>query len=120
MPFVQHPSFDVALSAKDRSLALGFMASFAIGVKGVHQCWLIIRFVKVVTIGTAHVFRGFIFDQLTVFINMVAHAAVVDLGDFVVFIMHKHGWGALGIVKNRVVHNGHLVLGPGRGQAENN
>jgi hypothetical protein len=85
-------------------------------VEGLNQRWLTVTPFLAVTLRTALILRGFILEQLAVFIDVVAYVAVLDAGVLIMFIMHKHRWRALRIIESAVVHDGHVLLGPRRGE----
>ena len=94
----------MTLPAHCRTIFLGLVAAFTIGVKGFHQRRFSTGCHQLMAIRAALIFGGFILHQATVIIiDMMADVAFFNLGEFVVLIMPEDSPRASGIFKYVVV-----------------
>ena len=101
----------MTLPAHCRALLLFLVTSFAVGVKGLHQGRLVAGSLQLMAIRASLVFGGFIFHQTAVIvINMMADVAFINLGEFIVIIMPKHGRRTPGIFKCIVGDKHEIIL----------
>ena len=102
----------MTLPAHRRSVVPGFVASFAVEVKRLHQRRFAAVRLQLMAIGAALVFRGFILHQAAVvIIYVVAGIALFNLGKFIVLIMPEDGPRSPGIFKHIVFDKRHVFLG---------
>ena len=101
----------MTLPAHRRTIFLGLVAAFTIGVKGFHQRRLSTGCHQLMAIRAALIFGGFILHQATVIIiDMMADVAFFNLGEFVVLIMLEDGPWTPGVCKYIVVDKRHVLL----------
>lgn len=102
----------MTLPAHRRSVVLGFVASFTVEVKRLHQGRFSTGGNQLMAIGAALVFGRFIIHQAAVvIIHVVAGVALFNLSKFIVLIMAEDGPGSPGIFKHIVFDKRHVFLG---------
>ena len=101
----------MTLAAHKRAFFLPAMAVLAIEMKSLHQSGPFPGRLEVMAIRATLIFRRFILQQVAVLIiDMMAQIAVLDLCQFIVFIMLENGRRSLGVVKNIVIDKLHVFL----------
>jgi hypothetical protein len=85
---------------------------FAASVEGFYEGRLSISTLQAVAFRASLILRRFVLQSFAVFIHMVTFGAIIDSGNFIVFIMIEDGWGSLWIFKNRIVNEHHILLSP--------
>jgi hypothetical protein len=85
----------MAFAAHNGPLFFCEVASFAVRMECFSQARCITGAFLIMAIRATLVFGRLIFQFLSIFINMVAFAAIFELGCFVVFIMSKNNRGTL-------------------------
>jgi hypothetical protein len=100
----------MALPAHDGAFFVLAVAAFTVRMECFSQARCVVRAFFIMTLPTTLVFRGLIFQSLSVFINMMAFNAFFDQSHFVVLIMSKDSRGTLFIVKTLTIHHLHIFL----------
>jgi len=112
------PLSDMAFPAHDRAILIFLVASFAIQVKRFDERWFAIFTFQFMTIRTHLVFRRFIGQLFSIFINVVAFIARFNLSDFVVFVVPKDGRNPFSLGEGAIVNDLHVFLRIGTGKGK--
>ncbi len=100
----------MTLTAHEGAFLFGQVTPLAVRVKSLHQGGLVVGGFNFMTVGTQHVFRGFVFKLDAVFVDMVTLVAFIDFSRLVVCFVFEDRRHSFRIGKYAVVHNCHFFL----------
>ena len=100
----------MALAAHNRAFIIFKVTSFAVPMERLSQARCSAGIIFSMAVRATLVLGRFIFDQLTVFIEVVALITFFYSGGFVMLIMSKNSRRTLRAIKTIFVDNHHLIL----------
>jgi cation transport ATPase len=104
----------MALAAHNRAFLIFEVTSFAAFMECLYQTRFSTGIILIVAVRATLVLGRFIFQQLTVFIDVVALITFINLSDFIVLIVSKNSRRTLRAVKDVIVDDHHIFLGMDR------
>ena len=94
----------MALTTHDGTFFFRQMAAFAVRMKSLHQGRLLAGYLYFMAVGTQHVFRGFVFELDTVFVDMMTLVAFINFSCLVVRFVFEDRRHPFRIGKRTVVY----------------
>lgn len=101
----------MALAAHNRAFLVFEVTTLAVHMKRLSQARLFAGTFFIMALGAALILRRFIFQFISVFIDMVAFIAFFYFSQFIVLIMPKDSCRALLFCKATVINYLHIFLG---------